>query len=318
MNAILDKQSERGWLLPYLLWLDSAEVDGSGLDKKQRAKAGPLPFNGTRRWQYWVQVIESNLLSEEPIPYIDFMNRPLPEDEKHIIDMLNIARQKYFSWYDEAWLSLVKWLLHGFGRDGLEREIERIPDYLKEQWYIRFNLAHLLHSPCDWSAFVLQGGIRDDKATQSPWAKTTGFFSTPMEVVKMLAKVTIEDGNNADKRLLSVYDPCCGTGSMLLEASNYSLCLFGQDIVYDLCLCAELNGYLFMPWLVVMPGHTQKMLNDAYAMTFSVANVSAPVGIAIGSEDITKSMAMQRKESATSFWQAVHSGGIEQASLFGG
>ena len=40
---------------------------------------------------------------------------------------------------------------------------------------------------------------------------------------------------------------------MFLAASNYSLRLYGSDIVPDLCLCAELNGWLWAPWLVYMP-----------------------------------------------------------------
>lgn len=54
-------------------------------------------------------------------------------------------------------------------------------------------------------------------------------------------------------KLKTVLDPCVGTGSMLLPASNWSLRLFGQDIVYKLCLCTDLNAFLWMPWLAFMP-----------------------------------------------------------------
>lgn len=54
---------------------------------------------------------------------------------------------------------------------------------------------------------------------------------------------------------------------MLLAASNHSLRLYGMDIVYDLCLCTELNGFLFVPWLVCMPPRVEEMFNTITGKT---------------------------------------------------
>ncbi|MBN2129047.1 MAG: SAM-dependent DNA methyltransferase, partial [Sedimentisphaerales bacterium] len=154
-------------------------------------------------------------------------------------------------WYDDAWLAFVRWLLHGFGRRGLEEDVERIPEDVRDKWYTEFNLAYLLAVPADWSAWLLQGGPRWMKQKGARWAKSSGFFSTPMNVGKMMAQMLFL--GEEDARLKTVCDPCCGTGSLLLLASNHSLRLYGQDVVYDLCLCAEINGWLYAPWLVCMP-----------------------------------------------------------------
>jgi hypothetical protein len=214
-------------------------------------------------------------LPEEPIPQIAFRNNPddipanpypdrLTEDPvqhvKRILDKHVYAGY----WYDDAWLAFVRWLLHGFGRRGLEDKVNRIPEEVRDYWYTQSNLAYLLVCPIDWSAYILQGSPRWMKTKGARWAKASGFFSTPMDVCQMMARMTFIEHelgfDERDTRLLSVCDPCVGTGSMLLVASNYSLRLAGQDIVYDLCLCAELNGYLWMPWLVCMPEHVRAWL----------------------------------------------------------
>src|SRR5919197_878659 len=52
-----------------------------------------------------------------------------------------------------------------------------------------------------------------------------------------------------DLRLTSVCDPCVGSGRMLLHASNFSLCLFGQDIDPLAVAMCKINGALYAPWL---------------------------------------------------------------------
>jgi type I restriction enzyme M protein len=65
-------------------------------------------------------------------------------------------------------------------------------------------------------------------ATES--GKSKGQFYTPAEVSRILAKVV---GINADtKQYLSVYDPTCGSGSLLLKAADeapHGLTVYGQE-----------------------------------------------------------------------------------------
>lgn len=70
--------------------------------------------------------------------------------------------------------------------------------------------------------------------------KSGGEFFTPQEVSELLARITAADGHE----IRSVYDPACGSGSLLLKFSktigreNASLKYYGQEInptTYNLC-----------------------------------------------------------------------------------
>lgn len=228
-----------GWLIPYLTILDTLESPGDN-------------YAGHGRWTYWLDACERGVVPEGPIPRIDFQHHPAPEDAKLVQDVLRVYVNEGY-WYDEAWLALVRWLLHGFGRKGLEEDVARIPARVRNTWYEQFNLGILLRSPIDWSAYVLQGGLPAMKTGRCRWAEATAFFSTPMNVCTMIAEMSFVGVDPEAAKLATICDPCCGTGSMLLPASNHSLRLYGQDIVLDLCLCAELNGWLWVPWMVFMP-----------------------------------------------------------------
>lgn len=70
--------------------------------------------------------------------------------------------------------------------------------------------------------------------------KSGGEFYTPQEVSKLLAKITIENKN----KIRSVYDPTCGSGSLLLQVvkllgnKNIKKGIYGQEnnaTTYNLC-----------------------------------------------------------------------------------
>ncbi|WQS40929.1 type I restriction-modification system subunit M [Helicobacter pylori] len=70
--------------------------------------------------------------------------------------------------------------------------------------------------------------------------KSGGEYFTPQEVSELLAKIALHNQENINK----VYDPCCGSGSLLLQFSkvlgdkNVSKGYFGQEInltTYNLC-----------------------------------------------------------------------------------
>ncbi|MGH1579781.1 type I restriction-modification system subunit M [Helicobacter pylori] len=69
--------------------------------------------------------------------------------------------------------------------------------------------------------------------------KSGGEFFTPQEVSELLAKIALHGQESVNK----VYDPCCGSGSLLLQFSkvlgdNISKGYFGQEInltTYNLC-----------------------------------------------------------------------------------
>lgn len=239
MTGYLDRQ-EPGWLLPYLLALDT-------LDCPEK------DFRGHGRWAYWLDACLRCTIPEDPIPHIRFRSEPDHRSDRHLRDVLRYYVDHSSQWYDTAFLDMVAWLLHGFGNAGMEKEVERIPEDVRNHWYTEFNLAELLRSPIDWPAHILQGQLSGMRGGKSRWADGSGFFSTPVDVCRVMTEITFMSADPEVAKTQTVCDPCVGTGSLLLTASNWSLRLYGQDIVPDLVMCCELNGWLWMPWIVWTP-----------------------------------------------------------------
>lgn len=223
-----------GWLSPYLF-------------------AGDEQF-GTRRWNYWYETLMDLKLLDAPIPQVDFLEQPDRETAKHITHMLQHAERAGMR-HSEAFEQWVIWLLHGFG-DSEFRAHElvtdvpgfRVPGKVLDRWYEEFQLGRLQMHPADYMAHFAQGG---ENGGYNPNAGS-GFFSTPMSLCKAMAEMNF--GTYAgDTRPLSVLDPCAGTGSLLLAASNYSLNLHAQELMLNLVRCLKVNAWLYVPWLVFWP-----------------------------------------------------------------
>lgn len=258
----LERQAKPGWLMPYLIRLDVAEIDlGKDDAVPGKPKGMAYTYRGPRRWDYWLKCCYYRTILREPIPPLHFQAEPDPVDARAVQDILRLLVQKGYGWTD-AWMSLVAWILWGLNgaqgaHDSIERELERIPADVQADWYRQFNLGNLLHSPCDWGAYVLQHGLPAERGKTFNQYQGNGFFSTPLPVVKMMSDMIYCGEPTHASKFDTVMEPCAGTGSMLLEASNRSLRLYGQEISYDLWLNCILNGYLFMPWLVYMPAYMQ-------------------------------------------------------------
>lgn len=297
----------RGWLRPYLLALDVVQVPEEG-------------YEGHGRWAYWLDACWRGVVPEGPIPQLKFTMWPNPDAVKHIKEVLDVYRAKGY-WYDDAWLALVRWLLHGFGRPGLDQDIENIPPDVRSKWYELFDLSWLLRRPAvDWSAHILQGGPRWMNQNGARWAKSTGFFSTPMNVCVMMTQMVFSGADPEVTKVQTVCDPCVGTGSMLLPASNHSLRLFGADIVWDLCLCAELNGWLWAPWLVYMPRHMDLVL-EAARLGEPVENVQSMAwGSGVQQQDSLAAplpgVRWETDPTKVEAVQAYRAGELDQAELF--
>ena len=81
----------------------------------------------------------------------------------------------------------------------------------------------------------------------SETGKKAGEFYTPQPVSKILTKIAI-DGQE-DKRGLSIYDPCMGSGSLLLNAKKYAefpeyIKYYGQELNTSTYNLARMNMFL--------------------------------------------------------------------------
>ena len=81
----------------------------------------------------------------------------------------------------------------------------------------------------------------------SETGKKAGEFYTPQSVSKILTKIAI--AGQEDKRGLSVYDPCMGSGSLLLNAKKYAnepgyIRYYGQELMTSTYNLARMNMFL--------------------------------------------------------------------------
>jgi hypothetical protein len=69
-----------------------------------------------------------------------------------------------------------------------------------------------------------------------------GFFATPTLLAGMMVEMTFSGMDREKAKRESVCDPCCGTGTLLLAASNYSLNPYGVDLSLSMVRMCKLNG----------------------------------------------------------------------------
>ena len=136
----------------------------------------------------------------------------------------------------------IEWLLWGFGAKIQEQFPSRITEEVSWDLYKKSNIGLFLKHPYDYMAW---GSTAVAKMSYS--GNKTGYFPTPMNVCIMMVEITMTEQDKT--RVFN--DPCVGTGSFLLPASNYSLRLTGQDISHEMIQMVTVNGYLYIPWLVV-------------------------------------------------------------------
>jgi N-6 DNA Methylase len=210
----------RGWLLPYVILIH------------ERNPAVP------DRWGYHLRTLEAGRLLDEPIPPIAF-----DSPDKRVFSLLHdwcrLIGRDCGGWGD--FRTLLDWLCWGLA---LSKESPRLSDETNEKLYRQVNLEPLLVKPHDYlGALVAEGKAKG-------W-NPTGFYPTPHNVVECMVRMTMHDStkDGRDPRTLSVCDPAVGSGRMLLHASNFSLCLYGQDIDPLAVAMCKLNGVMYAPWV---------------------------------------------------------------------
>ena len=213
-------REKKGWLLPYLLKLDQM-------------------FFG--RWEYWLKIIESDTIPKGPIQQLPFK---AAEEYKERLVQKNIKEcldKGSFKLSDPLGL-FVDWIMWGLGKG---EEFPRISEELDDFWYRRFNMGLFYKEPADhWGMIAMERMGKNNGH---------GFFPTPANIVKLMTEMTLAGESQEKLKRASVMDPCCGTGIMLLYASNHSLNLYGNDISPLLVKMAKLNAFIYIPWLAYRP-----------------------------------------------------------------
>ena len=213
-------KNNKGWLLPYLLKLDQI-------------------FFG--RWEYWFNVIEIDEIPKGPIPQIPFKAAEEYNErlvQKNIKECLDRGSLKL----SDSLGMFVDWIMWGLGKGD---QFPRISAELDDFWYRTFNMGLFYKEPADHWGMIAMERIGKNNGQ--------GFFPTPANVVKMMTEMTLAGQSQEKLKRSSVMDPCCGTGIMLLYASNHSLNLFGNDISLLLVKMAKINAFIYIPWLAYRP-----------------------------------------------------------------
>ena len=238
-SDIRSTKDRPGWLIPYLTALDR------------------MFYN---RWGYWFEAVTMDQIPEGPIPYVSFQSGR-HNVRKNIDKCLNYAMHSNSNVLEK----FIDWLLWGFHYKKVD--FPDIDEKIDDFWYRTFNLSLFYQDPADHFA-----GIVSDHRIGSG----SGYFPTPASVVEMMTRITFGDKPLHEHKNKSVIDPCCGTGIMLLCASNYSLNLYGMDIQPFLCKIVMVNAYIYVPWIVYRPeGLT--MFDDKQA----IIEMDLPTGIRI-------------------------------------
>lgn len=205
------------------------------------------------RWDFLADCFErGSLLPREPgtpsLPQIVFSGVPDKATHKMLTDSLDaIPAHGHGGWQgwggSEYFRFFLEYLLHGFGHAG-HREPPTEPAGCAgatERLAEALDLALWQTNPHDYLGELLAANA---------YGKKQGFFPTPHTVAELMTRMLMDGGDGRDTRILTVCDPCVGTGRLLLHASNHSMRLYGMDIDPTLCLATLVNGYLFVPWLV--------------------------------------------------------------------
>lgn len=190
------------------------------------------------RWPYYLNTIEEQRLTDEPIPQVQFdSGGPGSPGFKMAEKCLRIIEN--FGRASSSIREFLWWL--GFGL-GVSKETCTLDDKAQEELYRTFNAEIWMRKPADYFGDL----ICEYKG--KGWRNGSGFYPTPHSLCEMMARLTWGEPQPAH-RIQKFMEPCIGTGRTALHASNYSLRLYGQDIDDLVVMACKVNGALYAPWL---------------------------------------------------------------------
>jgi hypothetical protein len=192
---------------------------------------------GRARW--WIPHYMLDTVPTTPIPKINWLEAAGAPQRKTVAKLLNDCMM--YSGSLEKFLSFV---LHAFG-DNQDKEPYWKTAQSEElmRWERNLDKALPLMLEAPWPYFT---DFIEENSSKS-FKDARGFFATPMQVTVMMAEMQLHDLKDMSA---SVYDPCVGTGNMLLAASNHSVNLYGQDIGYTVLMGCRIHCHLYVPWLL--------------------------------------------------------------------
>lgn len=208
------------------------------LQKKRGGWASLRPrlFELSPRWQWWALVLLNKSLPPPALPYPKIEFAEVFPDQAPPMKMLRDCLRPTGARFED----LIEWALYKCGAFDIRNPPRRADQDLLSHWEKTFDLKIMLDHPGDWL-----GHFYEVHVASASLRSATGFFSSPAALCKLMVSL------NPPGLTESVHEPCCGSGRILMAASNYSVNLSGNDVNPTLCRIAELNGWIYVPWLVM-------------------------------------------------------------------
>lgn len=200
------------------------------------------------RWEYWMRTLCYGYVSKtRPLPKVPFESAPDPKTLKMLEDTIRIFWNKEGINGIEAIRLLTHFIKYGLGAYAIESrnpDIAFDPKNVKMETWIEvkktFDFKMMLDHPQDYFAILYINHA----------GKQKNFIPTPMHIGSFLAAMCFSDETPITTKCL---DPCCGTGSLLLLMTNYSINTHGIEISSDLCNLAKLNCWIYAPMVIMRP-----------------------------------------------------------------
>lgn len=238
-NIPIEEKCYHGWLRPYA-FLSETIING--------------------RWAYWHGIRATQEVKGKPIPQLHFY-KSYDKEYQVVADMLKTClkgpKPGYYDNY-RTFTDFVDWLLYSWGSPLVKKLNSSINAEIQEYWYKHFNADLMFLFPSDY--FV---GIASDLYSGKGF-NANMFYPTPANVVEVMVQMVYGNMDPEEAKYMLVNEPCCGSGTMLLYQSNYSLRLTGQDISLLMAKITTLNGYFYVPWMVETDDKTNELLEKEY------------------------------------------------------
>lgn len=211
------------------------------------------------RWSYWLDIVASQKVENKPIPQLRFYHSYRDEfkvGEDMLEQCLDVFKENGVFGYDALKL-FVDWFLYAMGSSEVKELPREITKDNLEKLYVRFKPQYLLLYPSDYLVVTATHYYGKGKFNAN------AFYPTPSTVVQCMNEIVMSEGEDIERlKYKSVIDPCCGTGIMLLYASNKSLRIYGNDIDLLMTRISMFNGYLYVPWMVEVNKETSRLLES--------------------------------------------------------
>lgn len=225
-----------------------------------RPYAFPIETLINARWAYWHDICMTKEVEGKPIPKLHFY-KGCDEEFKYVEEMIKMCLKVPFgSYYSDyrTFTSFIDFLLYSWGSPLVKTLDPYITDELMQHWYTTFNADLMFMFPSDY--FVkIAADMYSNKNFNSKM-----FYPTPNSVVECMSEIVYSNIEPERAKYMSVNEPCCGSGIMLLYASNYSLRLSGQDIDLLMTKITILNGYFYVPWMVETNDEIDNLLKELH------------------------------------------------------